>query len=185
MEGPAMLEATRHGLTLQEISRLDQKLFEHSLPQLCQAVDQPGQIAAADRGICGAITTKLRNTDETTPHYWPTVLRFLQAATSRIAQKAPPRGQRPRALSDILFVGIMRGIREDGRTILFDGGSFGNSAFKDCRIIITQNPVQMQRVVFRNCAFEFPPGDTPSLFVKEFARLLLSSDLGSVFIANL
>jgi hypothetical protein len=79
----------------------------------------------------------------------------------------------------------MRGIREDGRTILFDSGSLGNGEFINCRILFTQNPVQMQHVTFRNCAFEFPTTGTPSPYLKKVARIILSSDLGSVSIPTL
>ena len=182
--GPEKADANRQTLTLVQISHLDQKVFDNSLAQLHEDVTQPGP-AAADQETLTAIAAKLRQTDEAVPAYWPSVLSFLQFASSRLARKAPPPHQEPRVLSDILSVGIMRGIREDGRTILFDSGSLGNGEFINCRILFTQNPVQMQHVTFRNCAFEFPTTGTPSPYLKKVARIILSSDLGSVSIPTL
>jgi hypothetical protein len=102
-----------------------------------------------------------------------------------MAPNAPSPGQQPRALSDILFVGLMRGIREKGKTILLDGGYLGNGEFTNCRIIFTQNPVRMTNAVFRNCAFEIPITDPPSPYIKKVSQILLASNLGSVLIAGL
>jgi len=164
---------------------LDQKAFEHSLPQLRQLIEEPSQIPDPDEATLTAIAVKLRQTNESTPDYWSTVPRFLQFATSRIAQKAPPPGQPPRALSDILSVGIMRGVREEGKTILFDEGYLENGRFTNCRIIFTQNPTQLRHLLFRNCAFEIPVSDTPSPYIKRVAELLLSSDLHVVSLETL
>lgn len=183
-ESPAKVGANRSPLTLEEISRLEQKTFETSLPQLQDDIQQSSH-GAADRETLTAIRGKLQQADESALDYWPTVLRFLQFASSRMAPNAPPSGQPARALTDILWVGIMRGIRPKGKTILFDGGSFGNSDFTDCRIIFTQNPVEMHHVVFRECAFEFPTTETPSPYLKKVCRILLASDLGSVSIPTL
>ena len=127
-----------------------------------------------------AITGKLRQTDEATPGYWPTVLRFIPVASSMTAPKAPPRGQRPRALSDILAVGLMRGVREEGTTILFDSGDLGKGEFTSCRIIFTENPVRLTHVVFRNCVFELPTADLPSPYLRKVSQMLLASKFSSV-----
>ncbi len=183
-ESPAKVGANRSPLTLEEISRLERKTFETSLPQLQDDIQQSSH-GAADLETLTAIRGKLQQADESAWDYWPTVLRFLQFASSRMAPNAPPSGQPARALTDILWVGIMRGIRPKGKTILFDGGSFGNSDFTDCRIIFTQNPVEMHHVVFRECTFEFPTTETPSPYLKKVCRILLASDLGSVSIPTL
>ena len=106
VEKRVKVDANLQPLTLEQISHLEQKMFNHSLRQLRQAVEQPSHIAAAD----------------------------------------------PETLTAKIF---------------------------------TQNPVQMQNVRFSKCAFEFPTNDTPSPYVRKLGQILLSSDLGSVFIPTL
>jgi hypothetical protein len=179
------VEAGLPPLTLEQISPFDQKTFEHSLPQLRQAMDQPSRNAAADQGALTAIASKLRQCSESAPDYWPAVLQFIPFASSGLAPNAPPPGQQPRALSDIVFVGLMRGIREAGKTILLDSGNLGNGEFKNCRIIFTLNPVQLTHCVFRNCVFEIPTTDPPSPYIKKVCQILLSSSLDSVSVPTL
>jgi hypothetical protein len=178
------IDASRQPLTLEQISHLDQKSFGRSLTQLRQ-ITESIPAPEADHNTLTAIQGKLRQTDESTPGYWPTLLRFLQFASSNMALKAPPPGEQAEVLSDILMVGLMRGLRESGKTLLFDEGSFGNGEFTNCRIIFTQNAVQMQNVVFKACAFEFPATDRPNEYLKKVGRKLLSSDLTSVSIPSL
>lgn len=78
----------------------------------------------------------------------------------------------------------MRGIRENGQTILLDEGDLENGEFTNCRIIFTQNPIRMRHALFRNCAFEIPTG-APSPYLKSVGRILLSSDLRLVAISTL
>jgi hypothetical protein len=184
-ETPAKVEANLPPLTLEQISALDPKTFEHSLPRLRQVMDQPSPQAVADQETLTAIAGKLRQSGESTPGYWPTVLRFIQFASYRMAPNAPPPGQPSRALSDIVYVGLMRGIREEGKTILLDDGYLGNGEFTNCRIIFTQNPVRLTHAIFRNCVFEIPTTDPPSPYIKKVSQILLSSNLGSVSIATL
>jgi hypothetical protein len=183
-EGTEKVGTNRPPLTLDQISHLDQKAFEHSLTQLRRVIEQSGPEAVVDRETLTAVTGRLRQTDESTTDYWPTVLKFLQFASLMMAPKVP-QGQPPEALSDILSVGIMRGIREFDKTILFDDGLLGNGSFTNCRIIFTQHAIQMQNVKFDVCAFEFPATDAPSPYLKKVSRILLSSDLGSVSIPSL
>ena len=170
---------------LKRISQLDLKTFGSSLPQLQQAIDQAGPHATVDPATLAAITAKLRQTPESAPEYWPTVLRFIPFASSHMAPNAPPPGQKPRALSEIVSVGLMRGIREDRRTILFDDGDLGKGEFTNCRIVFTQHPVQLMHATFRHCAFELPATDAPSPYLQKVCRLLLSSDLDFVSIPAL
>ena len=129
-------EGNLPAVTLQQLSALDQGTFDQSLPQLRQALEQPSHKPAASWQTLTAIAAKLRRTAESAPGYWPTVLRFIQFASSSMAPKEPPPGQPPRILSDILTVGLMRGIRENGKTILFDAGDLGNGEFINCRVIL-------------------------------------------------
>ncbi len=183
-EGPEKVDANRPALTLEQISYLDQKAFQHSLQQLRHVIEQSSPAAVVDQATLTSLTGKLRQTDESATDYWPTVLRFLQFASFHMAPKVP-QGEQPKALSEILSVGIMRGIREFDKTILFDEGFLGNGSFTNCRIIFTQHAVQMQNVKFDVCAFEFPATDAPSPYLKKVSRILLSSDLGSISIPSL
>jgi len=185
VETRAKVKANLPPLTLKQISSLEQKTFEQSLPQLRQAMEQASHQAVADQQTLTAIAGKLRQTSESTPQYWPTVLHFIPFASSTMAPKAPPPGQQPRVLSDILSVGLMRGIREEGKTILLDDGYLGNGEFTNCRIIFTQNPVRLTNAVFRVCVFEIPTTDPPSPYIKKVSQILLSSNLSSVSIATL
>jgi len=184
-ENPAQAAAIQPSLTLEQLSHLDQKTFEKSLRLLRQVMEQASPtlcriVKPWPRSLpnCGNPMNQLRNTG-------PPSCAFLLTAVPKLAHGAPPPGQQPRALSDILSPGIMRGIREEGRTILLDSGNLGNGGFTNCRIIFTANPVQMQNVVFRNCVFEFPTADPPDDYIKKVSRALLASKLDSVSIATL
>jgi len=184
-ETTAQLAANLPPLTLQQMSSLDQKTFEHSLPQLREAMERTSPQPGADRETVTAIAAKLRQTGESAPDYWPTALRFITFASSQMAPDAPPPGQKPRGLSDVLSVGLMRGIREKNITMLFDEGDLGNGEFTNCRIIFTLNPVRLTHVQFSHCAFELPTADPPSPYIKALCRILLSSNLESIAIASL
>jgi hypothetical protein len=179
------VEANRQALTLEQISHLDQQAFEHSLPQLRQALEKENPKDGADQQTLITIAGKLRRADETTPDYWPTILRFIPFASSRMAKNAPPPGQQTRVLSDILSVGLMRGIREVGKSILLDGGYLGNGEFTNCRIIFTQNPVRLTNAHFKNCVFEIPITDPPNAYIRRVSHILLSSNFSSVSIPTL
>jgi len=178
-------DAIQQSLTLRQISRLDQKTFEQSLPQLLKALGQPKMNVVVGPETLTAITAKLRQTGESTPDYWPVVLRFIPLASSITAKSAPPPGQQPRVLSDILSVGLMRGIRESDRTILLDDGYLGNGEFTNCRIVFTPNAVRLTNALFTNCVFELPSTDPPNDFIKKVSRILLASNLSSVSIPSI
>jgi len=80
--GPAKVDANRPPLTLEQISHLDQKAFEHSLRQLRQVIDQTSPQAVVDQETLTALTGKLRQTDESAVDYWPTVLAFFNSPAS-------------------------------------------------------------------------------------------------------
>ena len=178
-------DAGQQSLTLRQISRMDQLTFEHSMPQLLNALGQPKSNVVVGPETLTSIAVKLRQTSETTPDYWPVVLRFIPFASSIMAKGAPPPAQQPRVLSDILSVGLMRGIREFGKTILLDDGYLGNGEFTNCRIIFTPNAVRLTNAHFKNCVFELPNTDPPNNFIKKVSRILLSSNLSSVSMPSL
>ncbi len=184
-ETTATAQANLPPLTLQQIRELDQKTFEQSLPQLRDAIKRQGSQPAADPETLSAIAAKLRQTSESVPDYWPAVLGFIPFASSRMAPDAPTPGQQPRLLSAIVSVGLMRGIREKGVTMLFDSGDLGNGEFSNCRIIFTASPVRLTHAVFSQCAFELPTTDLPNPYVKRVCRILLASNLESVAIPTL
>jgi hypothetical protein len=181
---PMEKAAPQQSLTLDEISRLDPKAFGLALPQLREAMRAAGSASVSPATIA-TIGAELRQTGESTPDYWPTAVGFLQFASSHLAPSVLPAGQAPRRLSDILAVGIMRGIRETGKTILFDGGDLGNGEFIRCRIVFTARPVHMLNVQFKDCAFDFSPDAAPNPYLQEVIRALLASNLQSVSIASL
>ena len=168
------IEANLPPSTLQQISTLDQKSFQNSLPRLRQILEDLGQQTETDQRTLMIIAGKLQETDESAPDYWPTARQFVESVSSKMAPNTPPSGERPRALSDILSVGIMRGVREDHKTILFDDGDLGNARFTNCRIIFSQNPVRMSNVVFEGCVFELPTADPPSPYLRKLIRQLLA-----------
>jgi hypothetical protein len=178
-------DASRQPLTLRQISRLDQKAFEQALPQLQKAMEQSNPMSGTDQETVEAIAAKLRKTDESIPNYWPIVLKYLNWAYTNLGNGAEPPGVVSRALSDIVSVGLMRGIREVNKSILFDDGSLGNGEFTHCRIIFTQNPVRLSNCHFRNCVFELPANDPPNDFIKKVCRILLASNLREVSIPRL
>jgi hypothetical protein len=184
-EMPDEVNARGQNLSLEQLSRLDQKSFDHSLPQLRAALDRTNPDSGVNRETVTALQVRLRQADESSADYWPTVMQFLRFASSSISLKAPPPGEPPRRLSEVLSVGLMRGIRAFDKTYLFNGGSFGNSEFTNCQIIFTGNPVEMQGVVFKICVFDFSASGTLNSYLKRLCRILLSSDLADVSIKDL
>jgi hypothetical protein len=180
---PAKAEADRQPLlTFEQIGAMDQKTFRDSLPQLHRAIEQGNPDARVELEVLKTLQGKLRQTDESAPDYWPTVLRFLEFGSYQMFPKAPRPDEPRKILSNILSVGIMRGIKEFDNAVLLDRGPLGNAEFTNCRIIFTQNPVPLQKVTFNVCAFEFPPTQAPSPYLKKLCRILLASGLDHVSI---
>lgn len=188
----AKVEASLKPLDLKHISSLDKGTFDHSLPQLRQVIGQVNPKPVVDRETLTAIANKLRQTDESTPDYWPTVLQFIQFASSATAVSAdvPPPGSPDIIASNARCLG--EGYGEQGghcltishRIILLDGGDIPGSRFYSCRILFTQNPVRMRGVQFINCVFEMPVTSSPTPYLKDTARQLLASNLTFVSIPS-
>jgi hypothetical protein len=126
-----------------------------------------------------AIAVKLQHTDENSPEYWPTVLRFIHIASAAGSPKAPPPGS-PINIR-LTNVGLEnQALPPRLGVVLFDGGSATNFRFEDSRIIFTEHPVQLRNVTFINCAFEMPDMSAPTPYIKNAARELLASNLTAI-----
>jgi hypothetical protein len=172
---------------LKQINELDPKTFAKALPALRKVAEQPVSEVAPNEATLHQIATQLRNTSETTPDYWSTVLRFIQFATAGFSPNAPPPGPPQSVLSNVFANGptalVLRTYSNE--VVLLEGGELWNARFENCRIIFTQNPVRMHNFTFINCVFEMPITDTPSPYLKSASQLLLASNLRSVKIPSL
>jgi hypothetical protein len=164
-------------ISLKDIARQDQESFPKSLPVLRNlAENPPSDQFKPDPSTLREIAEKLQRTDESSPDYWPTVLQFLKFASAIVAPtNVPPPGP------SFMFSGVTAPRSQiRGRVVILDGGDFRDSVFLTCRVIFTENSVNLKGVHFINCVFELPVTDSPSPFLKQASQTLLASDLLSV-----
>lgn len=168
---------------IQEIARLDTKQFSRNLTALQKAAEQPIEKAAASIGNIQEIAQKLRDTNESSPDYWPAVLQFISFASAGLAPaNVPPPNTPPILKSSNL---MLANNHFSGMTVELNGGLLDGDVFENCRVIFTDTPVTMKNVVFVNSVFEFPISSVPSLYIQQASKLLLASDLKSAHIPSL
>lgn len=173
-------------ISFNQLGASDEKMFATSLPYLRTLMTQSA--SGVPQTTLFQLASKLRKTPESSKDYWPTVLQFIQFASSAIGvqKEVPPPGRPNITASGSSCIGPGYGqagghcLTISGEIILLDGGSIPGSRFHNCRIIFTQNPVQMHGVVFVNCVFEMPITSNPTPYLKDAARQLLASNLKSV-----
>ena len=178
----AEIEGELKRMSLNRLVSADQETFAASLPELKRAMAQP--VSYVSRNTLETLAEKLRKTPESSPAYWPTVLQFLQFASSGIPG-VPPHGSMLLASStggSTLNFGsqVLTGV-----SILVDGGNLIGGKFVRSRIILTDNPVHMENVTFIDCLFELPAVATPNPSLKNFAQVLLASNLKAVTVGNI
>lgn len=169
---------------LKRHSSMNQDEFNRSLASLRNAV----QIAAQARAIVPneivqKIAQKLRQTSESSPEYWPTVLQFIQFATASLIAPTdvPPASTQYSMASNINCAATMHCMKLSHCAIILDGGHIPNSIFDHCRIKFTSNPVGLEGTRFIDCVFEIPTDITqPTPYLKNSAKILLASNLRQV-----
>ena len=169
--------------TLKEISTLDKQTFSASLPALRKIIEEPVAKIKPDQETLKLIVLRLRQTSETSPDYWPTVLQFIQFASSGLSPDVPSPGKPTYQIAR--NVGIVKMHHMFHEIILLDGGELRDSDFHNCRIIFTIHPVQMFNVTFINCIFEMPTVSAPNEYLQKAARILLASDFTEAFVPSL
>jgi hypothetical protein len=179
----AMLRANRAAQypkkVFNEIISLDKKDFTRNLPALRTVAEQPIWKVAATGSDLHQIFKRLTDTNDSTPEYWPTVLQFLQFASSGLGSKAPPSGPSSIIASNSVFINAKQAFPSDS-IILLDGGSLQNTELLRDRIIFTNNPLKIRNVRFVDCAFELPVLSDPNPYLRQVARQLLASNLGNI-----
>lgn len=76
---------------LQKFAGMNQEAFAASLSELYSDIHSVSlKQAKPNDETFRAIATKLRQTNQNFPEYWPTVLRFLELATARNSSQVPP-----------------------------------------------------------------------------------------------
>lgn len=169
---------------LNEIGSLDQKSFTKALAALKRIVQNPIIETKPDLNLLQQILQKLRQTNESAPEYWPTLLQFLTFASAVFAPPdVPPRGQPPFELSHNMGPVSVGSV--DRSVVILDGGNIIDSKFERCRIVFTKNVALMQNVKFIDCVFEMPVTNTPTPFLKKASQMLLASNLKAVSIPTL
>ena len=156
---------------------LDKKQFASALPALRKVTEQPVAKVSPTPSVIEDVSLKLRDVNENTQDYWPTVLQFIQFASAGLSLDVPPPGD------PNLLVSYSRGMRfgtVSRKIVLLDGSDIVDTRFEHCRIIFTKNPTPLRNVVFVDSVFEFPISDHPVPYIQKAARVLLASDLKSV-----
>ena len=126
------------------------------------------------------LSQKLYEADENRLDYWPTVLQFIKFA-SRSIRDVPPPGGPTVIISNNSGFGIIRtGAPTTGKIVLLSGGDLGPIVFDHCRIIFSEQPVNMRGVEFRDCVFELPDVQAPNPYLKKAVRELLASGLTQI-----
>jgi hypothetical protein len=185
MEGKldTLIGFQKEGL-LKGIASQDQKTFPKSLPVLRTLIESPPSAQfKPNPSTLVQIAEELRNTPETSPDYWPTVLQFIQFVSAGLSPDVPPRGEPTLSFSNNRGLWSGQGPHLlSHEVVLLDGGDLYNLHFQNCRIIFTEHPVRMVHVSFTNCVFEMPITSDPAPYLKNAARQLLASNLTSVSI---
>jgi hypothetical protein len=158
--------------------------FNKSLPSLRSAM----QIATQAKAIVPTetlqqIALKLRQTGESNPDYWPTVLQFIQFASASFVAPAdvPPPNARFSQMSNVTCSGSAHCVVANYCAVILDGGNIPHSMFDHCRIRFTNNPVGLAGTQFIDCVFEMPTDITqPTPYLKNSAKALLASNLRQV-----
>lgn len=177
---------------LKQMAALEPREFAKALPLLQKIASEPlSSQSAPDQRTLQEIAFKLRVTPQTVPGYWPTVLQFIQFASSAMTPPTdvPAPGPPNITASGNRCIGAYgeaggHCLTVSHRIILLDGGDIPGSRFYNCRVIFTQNPVGMRGVRFINCVFEMPVTSSPTPYLKDAARQLLASNLTSVSIPS-
>jgi hypothetical protein len=170
--------ATNPDAALREITKLPQAEFAGALPALRVISEQSVQKVNPSRATLEKIAQKLRDTDKSSPEYWPTVLQFLQFASTGLAPtNVPP----PKPNPDLKSSGHISGAFTIKNLVVeLDGGTLSDANFENCRVIFTEIPVQMTNVTFVNSVFELPISTSPPPFIQKATKVLLASDLRTV-----
>ena len=165
---------------LQKFAGMNQETFAASLPELYSDIRTVSlKQAKPNDETFRAIATKLRQTNQNSPEYWPTVLRFLELATARNSSQVPPstagiyvRSEGSRNLS-------LQGISD--KRIVLNGGSLINSTFVRCRIQFVGTPTELQNVLVVDSVVEFQGiPENPPEPIKRIAETILASDFSRI-----
>lgn len=155
--------------------------FKTTLPDLSSAIAtlrEQGLTVAPS--VINDLQHRLISVDASAPDYWPTVLQFLQFASSGLSSaKVPLPGSKPQLVTHNSSVFMLRNHFES-MTVELDGGILDGDVFENCRIIFTETPVQMHNVTFIDSVFEFPVSATPPAYIQKASKVLLASDLKTV-----
>jgi len=168
---------------LKNSTSLSREEFKKALPRLNSAMQELTNVKATiPAQTASGIAEKLRSTPESSPDYWPTVLRFIQLASASVVRPADlPSPDAPYSeMHNFTCSGFAHCMEASGRNILLDGGSIPNSTFDHCRIKFTNNPVNLKGTRFIDCIFEMPASEVPSPYLKKSAQTLLASNLSQV-----
>jgi hypothetical protein len=170
------------GDVLHEINGLPDTKFAKAFPALRKAAEAPIGETKLSQPLIGGISAKLLTTNNGVPDYWPTVLQFLEFASATVAPtKVPASG----SMAQVFSRAVLSNDEFTGATVVLDGGAVRDTKFINCRVIFTDTPVQMERVLFINSVFELPVSAAPSPYIQKASRLLLASDLKTVSISSL
>jgi hypothetical protein len=165
---------------LNELAHLTETQFAENLSALKAVTEQPANEVETTTSVLQDVAMKLQNTDVNADDYWPTVLRFIQFASSRYSSTAPAAGTPVNEyLSNIDGPNFpSRGVYQ------LQGGYVRNETFRDSRIIFTNNPVIFQNVRFINCVFEFPNDNNPPPYLRNAGRELLVAGIQTATIGS-
>lgn len=161
------------GKVLKDLSALPPKQFAQSLPALHKVTEQTAKVATTP-AVLQKVSEQLQSVSSNTDDYWPTVLRFIQFSSARLASNAPPEGSPVN-----VFYTNVSGIRPpEGGTYQLKG-MIANMTFVNSRIILTETPVFFQNARFIDCAFDLPAIENPPVYLRQTGRQLLASGITS------
>jgi hypothetical protein len=173
---------------LDEMSHLDQKIFAKALSALQTVTEQPVSKVNASQAILQQVADKLLRIDPNAPDYWPTVLRFIQFATTGLTPDVPPPGSPPKFILSRVSIppGTVKWGPVSHTVVLLDGGLISDLRVDHSRVIFTEHPVRMVNVTFTDCVFEMPiSNQPPDRFLQQAGRTILASNLKQVTFSNL
>jgi hypothetical protein len=165
--------------SLDDAAASSPEILQHALPILRKQMGQEPKAEITSEAV-QKIAATLEQVPETSPEYWPTVLQFIQFASTANAKNVPPPGSPLLRITGSRIIGEGAFSPKDHVVLRFDGGEVGDITFQNSRIIFTEHPVKLHNVRFIDCFFEMPNVERPNPYLQKAAKGLLASQFKEI-----
>jgi hypothetical protein len=168
---------------LTRFAQMNEAQLAENLPALKKVAERPPSGVQANKTTISAIAERLTRANKSTPDYWPTVLQFIQFASSSLSSANVP----PRDSPDVvgIFNSSFRGpvMNLDHRIVILSDGELQDITIRNSRIVFRGKLIKLKNVVFVDCVFEFEPSvrqQQPPPYLRQAVEQLLASNFLSI-----